>query len=204
MKTCQACGVVIERTHGRAIYCEPCASEGRRQRNRRRGNLGRVAAPYARSQRVLSPKAMTVGETNAGRELYPEMPGVDYQRPRTRAECKDGPRPCPYVSCRHHLFLDVKESGAIVFNFWGKEPDEMAESCSLDVADRGGLELTEVAAALGLTREAARVIELRAAAKVRAAKPWLRADVEGDRVRLVVLPTDDDDTDTDDMPEAAE
>ena len=28
-------------------------------------------------------------------------------RPLTRAECKDGPRPCPWVSCRHHLLLEV-------------------------------------------------------------------------------------------------
>lgn len=29
------------------------------------------------------------------------------QRPRTRGECKDGPRPCPWVSCRHHLLLEI-------------------------------------------------------------------------------------------------
>lgn len=29
------------------------------------------------------------------------------QRPRTRAECIDGPRPCPWASCRHHLLLEI-------------------------------------------------------------------------------------------------
>jgi len=24
-------------------------------------------------------------------------------RPRTRRDCEDGPRPCPWLSCRHHL-----------------------------------------------------------------------------------------------------
>lgn len=145
-----------------------------------------------------------MGEKDGAFEVYNQGAYQAWLDARERGEDTREPlAPCVFAGCRHHLFLDVKESGAIVFNFWGKEPDEMAESCSLDVADRGGLELTEVAAALGLTREAARVIDLRAAAKVRAAKPWLRADVEGDRVRLVVLPTDDD-TDTDDMPEAAE
>ena len=28
-------------------------------------------------------------------------------RPRTRADCLDGPRPCPWASCRHHLLFEV-------------------------------------------------------------------------------------------------
>ena len=28
-------------------------------------------------------------------------------RPITRADCIDGPRPCPWVSCRHHLLLEI-------------------------------------------------------------------------------------------------
>ena len=40
--------------------------------------------------------------------LYPE---TDYYKPQTRAECVDGPRPCPYVSCKHHLYLDVRRRG---------------------------------------------------------------------------------------------
>ncbi len=59
-------------------------------------------------------------------------------RPRTRGECKGGARPCPYVSCRHHLYLDVNPTtGTIKFNYPGVEPDELVETCSLDVADRG-------------------------------------------------------------------
>jgi hypothetical protein len=42
---------------------------------------------------------------------------------------------------------------------------DMAESCSLDVADRGGASLEEVADSLNLTREQVRTIELRALAK---------------------------------------
>lgn len=33
------------------------------------------------------------------------------QRPRTRGDCKDGPRPCPWVSCRHHLLLEIAKHG---------------------------------------------------------------------------------------------
>ncbi len=31
-------------------------------------------------------------------------------RPRTRAECRDEARPCPWVSCRHHLAIDIAEA----------------------------------------------------------------------------------------------
>lgn len=38
-------------------------------------------------------------------------------RPRTRADCLEGPRPCPWVSCRYHLLTEVSaESGSLVLN----------------------------------------------------------------------------------------
>lgn len=58
-------------------------------------------------------------------------------RPVVRGECGDVPRPCPFVSCRHHLYLEVNpETGSITLNFPGLDPWEMASSCSLDVADQ--------------------------------------------------------------------
>lgn len=36
------------------------------------------------------------------------------RRPRTRGECLGGYRPCPWVSCRHHLGVDVTEVGSLV------------------------------------------------------------------------------------------
>lgn len=40
--------------------------------------------------------------------------------PATRAACRDMPRPCPFVSCERHLYLDVHpETGAIKVNFPG-------------------------------------------------------------------------------------
>src|SRR5512146_49766 len=53
-------------------------------------------------------------------------------RPRVRAECVNGPRPCPWTSCRHHL------------------GDDARESCALDVADRGGLDVRAIARLLGV------------------------------------------------------
>jgi len=82
-------------------------------------------------------------------------------RPRTRGDCAAGPRPCPWVSCRHHLFLEVRESGGIKLNFPHLEVWAMGESCSLDVADRGTATLEQAGRAVGLTRERVRQIESR-------------------------------------------
>ena len=76
--------------------------------------------------RTISVKRMTKRELEIGRLLYPE---TDYYKPKTRAECVEGPRPCPYVSCKHHLFLDVSaRTGAIKLNFPDLEVWEMTET----------------------------------------------------------------------------
>lgn len=81
-------------------------------------------------------------------------------RPRTRGECADGPRPCPFVSCRYHLALDVDpEVGTIRLNWPHLEIDQLAETCALDVADRGGMTLEDVGGILNITRERVRQLE---------------------------------------------
>lgn len=90
-----------------------------------------------------------------------------YARPMTRDDCKFGPRPCLYVACRFHLFLDVNpRTGSIKFNFPGKEVHELEETCALDVADRGGITLEEVGRLLNLTRERVRQLEAEALAEI--------------------------------------
>jgi hypothetical protein len=149
--------------------------------------------------RTISVKRMTKRELEIGRMLYPE---TDYYKPRTRAECVDGPRPCPYVSCKHHLYLDVSaRTGAIKLNFPDLEVWEMNETCALDVADRGGTTLEDVGAIMNLTRERIRQVEVKALAKLEALRDMmaLRDYVDEGPVgkrRLPVLTRDEDDEET--------
>ena len=81
------------------------------------------------------------------------------KRPKKRADCINMLRPCPFVSCKYHLYLDVKENGSIKLNFPDKTIWEMKETCALDVAEKGGLTLEEVGELMNLTRERVRQIE---------------------------------------------
>lgn len=93
---------------------------------------------------------------------------VDYDRPRTRSECRSGARPCLFVSCRHHLYLDVNPiTGSIKLNFPDKEVWELEETCALDVAERGGITLEEVGAIMNLTRERIRQVEVNGLSKLK-------------------------------------
>lgn len=114
--------------------------------------------PKRHKAKTVSVKKVTKESLRIGRIMYPDD---GHARPRTRGECRYGLRPCPYVSCRHHLYLDIDaESGAMKYNFPGMELDELAETCSLDVAERGGNTLDEVGALLNLTRERVRQLEV--------------------------------------------
>jgi len=150
--------------------------------------------------RTISVKRMTKRELEIGRMLYPE---TDYYKPRTRSECVDGPRPCPYVSCQHHLYLDVSSrTGAIKLNFPDLEVWDMNESCALDVADRGGTTLEDVGAIMNLTRERIRQVEVKALAKLQALKDMtaLRDYVDEGPIgkrRLPVITRDEEDDDDD-------
>lgn len=156
--------------------------------------------------RTISVKRMTKRELEIGRMLYPE---TDYQKPKTRAECAEGLRPCPYVSCKHHLFLDVSSrTGAIKLNFPDLEVWDMNETCALDVADRGGTTLEDVGAIMNLTRERIRQVEVKALAKLQALRDMmgLRDYVDEGPVgkrRLPVIADDVDDVDEEEDLEAA-
>lgn len=112
--------------------------------------------PDRRSKRVVSLTRMRPVDLLIGRLLYPETPA----RPSTRGECRDGIRPCPFVACRHHLYLGVKQnSGNLDMPRPDLEPWELTDSCSLDVAERGPHELVEIGRILGMTRQRLAQIE---------------------------------------------
>jgi hypothetical protein len=122
----------------------------------------------ARSK-TIAPKRLTKEELRF-REMLPLFEDPD--RPVNRGACKEDVRPCPYVSCKHHLYLDVNpETGSIKLNFPDLEVWEMAETCSLDVADKGGITLEEVGEILNLTRERIRQVEVRGLLKLKMVGP---------------------------------
>ncbi|HEX9621535.1 MAG TPA: sigma factor-like helix-turn-helix DNA-binding protein [Polyangiaceae bacterium] len=191
-----------------SVQDEPITREQRRSRRKRE-----VRA------RTISVKRMTKRELEIGRLLYPE---TEYWKPRRREECVDGPRPCPYVSCKHHLYIDVSpRTGAIKLNFPDLEVWEMNESCALDIADRGGTTLEDVGAIMNLTRERIRQVEVKALAKLEALRDMMalrdyvdegpvgkrrlpkltRADLERDEYQVG---RDDDDDDIDEEREEEE
>ena len=119
--------------------------------------------------RTISIKRLSKRELERGRLLYPEE---QIERPMGREECLQGPhaeRPCPFVSCKHHLYLDVNErTGSIKLNFPELEVWDLPETCALDIADRGGITLEEVGEIMNLTRERIRQLETRGLAKLKA------------------------------------
>jgi hypothetical protein len=129
----------------------------------RRGRRKRRSRQRART---ISIRRLSKAELNRGKMLYPEM---EYWRPTTRAECVDMERPCPFVSCKYHLYIDVHPvRGSIKLNFPDLEVWEMSDTCALDVADRGGITLEEVGEIMNLTRERVRQVETAGLGKLQA------------------------------------
>jgi Sigma-70, region 4 len=152
--------------------------------------------------RTISVKRMTKRELELGRLLYPDMESAE--RPKKREECINSERPCAYVSCKHHLYLDVSaRTGAIKLNFPDLDVWEMKDSCALDISDRGGTTLEEVGAIMNLTRERIRQVEVKGLAKLQALKDMasLRDYIDegpvGKRRLPVVVQAKDEDEDED-------
>jgi hypothetical protein len=139
--------------------------------------------------RTISVKRMTKRELELGRLLYPDV--AEVVKPTLREDCAQAERPCPFVSCKHHLYLDVSaRTGAIKLNFPDLEVWEMTETCAVDVADRGGTTLEEVGTIMNLTRERIRQVEVRGLAKLEALNDMfaLREYVDEGPVRKRRLP----------------
>ena len=154
--------------------------DGKRGRRRSRTMSRKEIARELRRQRAFG---------LIDRELEEVIREIEATRPRSRADCAAGPRPCMFISCKHHLYLDENPAtGSIKLNFPDMEVWELAETCALDVADRGGITLEEVGSIMNLTRERIRQVETRGLLKLRAiAEDEPRASCAGGP-----LPPDDD------------
>lgn len=117
--------------------------------------------------KTIAMKRLTKEELRIGALLYPER---SYWRPTNRGQCSNVARPCPYVSCKYHLYIDVNpNTGSIKVNFPDREVWELKQSCALDVAEQGGITLEEVGEILNLTRERIRQVEVRGLVKLKEA-----------------------------------
>ena len=119
--------------------------------------------------KTIAMKRLTREELRQGALMYPP---VDIPRPTSREECRGEMRPCPWVACKHHLYLDINpETGSIKINFPDLEPWELKHTCALDVAERGGITLEEVGEIMNLTRERIRQVEVRGLLKLKMGSP---------------------------------
>nr|HEX4317911.1 sigma factor-like helix-turn-helix DNA-binding protein [Kofleriaceae bacterium] len=140
------------------------------------GELPETSRKVRRRRRRTRPRSKTIAmkrltreELRLGALMYPP---VDIPRPTNRSECREEMRPCPWVACKHHLYLDINpETGSIKINFPDLEPWELQHTCALDVAERGGITLEEVGEIMNLTRERIRQVEVRGLLKLKMGSP---------------------------------
>lgn len=118
------------------------------------------------------------------------------EKPRTRAECAEIPRPCVFVSCKYNLFLDVMRNKkgqvtSVVENKGVNCPSQVppGESCALDVAERGPKSMDDVGALLRLRRQRIEQLEKELLIKLREAaiKRGLTEEDLNDDARLLQI-----------------
>lgn len=182
-RICRACGAELPRSHfewrtshGHRYQRWTCRSCRKDQYNHRwRG----------RNRRPDLPKPGRIPLRQIERDVKLEARAEPEPRrlPATRADCRFGPRPCLFVSCKYNNYLEVSKRGSIRLNFPELEPGEVepGASCALDTADCGGATLEALGSMLNLTRERIRQIEVSGLKHFRAA-----AERHGIRVEDVV------------------
>jgi hypothetical protein len=127
-----------------------------------------------RRARAINPKRTSKAALDFGRALFPPAEMEGYVRPKTRGDCLPGgcneARPCPWVSCTHHLYLSVTAKGSLTLDHGDVDVDTLTDTCALDIAERprprtnDGVDadhhatLDEIGRAVGVTRERARQI----------------------------------------------
>lgn len=147
--------------------CSACRVKYYRSSNRSRADLGLGSPSRTESVRQMSALARAHRDESYVRlTVLQDDNEADITRPRTRGECANVPRPCPFVSCRHHLYLDRYPDAPEAVG-----PEDMApeQSCALDIADDGASSLDDIGTVLGFSRERARQVEEGFIAKLRRA-----------------------------------
>jgi hypothetical protein len=155
---CEVCGKAT-RGNGAMRHARHCFQYDLRawlMRTERTANLARLKA-----------------EVRAEPELEEPSPAeLEALRPRERSDCERVPRPCPFVGCRYHLYLEVKGNGSVVFSQPGLDPTELPEraSCVLDLVEDhpDGMTLAAVGTLYRMGRERVRQIEAGARRALRA------------------------------------
>lgn len=195
-RRCAQCGAVKPADHfigrrGKPVtYCAECRTKyyGGAEHVAGAANVGenrsRDAVRSSREGMGLGARKRTENvarlpkrELEAGRvHLRVLQADGDDMRPRTRGDCASVPRPCPFVSCKWNLYLDVTDIGSITYRFGDREPDEMPAdfSCALDVADQGGATLEDIGRMANVTRERIRQLETKALLQFRKNTPRAR------------------------------
>lgn len=118
-----------------------------------------------RMTRTIQTRTLSDDEIAAGKDLA----DVDTSgRPTNRNECRNGPRPCPWASCKHHLALDVNpNNGNLTIYRPTVNVADLEHTCSLDIADAGGATLDVVGRIMNVSRERIRQVEADGLWKVR-------------------------------------
>lgn len=79
--------------------------------------------------------------------IYPD------QRPATRGECADMPRPCPFLSCKWHLAHEAIGADVDDDDLAEAIANETGHTCALDVAEEGPKTERWVAELMGLSHQ---------------------------------------------------
>ena len=183
-KACASCRQVKT---AEEFYAVPHKSDGRRD-SCKACDVKRVARLREKKPRSTSPSARKYATEDVNRmaavrlaheaDLYPPSINAAHPKPKTWGECESqrlgsSANPCPFVSCKYNLYLDVTPAGNIRIAFPEREVWELPQTCALHVAskvtsegDTDDMTLVDVGRLIRVTRERVRQISDGAIAKI--------------------------------------
>lgn len=97
----------------------------------------------------MSPRSSLAAKKLSLRQAGAKVFRLPVVRPKVRSECKNGPRPCPWLGCRYHLGLSVRRDGDVLLRKqWeqflaGEGVEPVGPSCALDVAETMAVRIAE-------------------------------------------------------------